>query len=177
MNYKVLFVTTLTVTAALNARHYSHGFSLEEGDNAVTITIDTGKKVSADDINITHKKQHVVVKVDGLDHTLNLDLEAAQGSLAVSMRTQIKQEETGEHAFRSFEGSSYTQQVIPARVDLTQTSADYKGTKLVLSIPLLPEDQGKKIHVTVSDDSEETALTSAPAVKKARKLKHVIDEK
>ena len=180
MNYKMLFVIAAFNSAYLNAPYFERStfssgwestlpaFSLEKSDNAVLVTVDTGKKVTADDIAITHKDNRVSVEVKGLEHTLNIKLESSKHTLGISMCSQTHQEKKNDQEFRSYQGSSCMQQVMSVAVDLAEITAEYSGTKLVLSVPLVKQAQGKKIPVVMKD--------SAPEEKKVTK-KQIIHEK
>ncbi len=183
MNYKMLFIVAAFSSAYINARHYESNmwqwgqelpaFSLEKSDTVVLVTVDTGKKVTADDIVITHKDNRVSVDVKGLDHTLNLKLESSKHTFGISMCSQTNQEKKDDQEFRSYQGSSCMQQVMSVSVDLAEITAEYSGTKLILSVPLVKEAQGKKIQVVMKDSA--SAVEKAPE-KKMKNHKH-IDEK
>ncbi len=53
------------------------------------------------------------------------------------------------------------QQVMSVAVDLAEITAEYSGTKLVLSVPLIKETQGKKIAVVMKD--QPTTSTPNPS--------------
>ena len=161
MNYKMFFIVT-AFGCAINARHYESSnfwhfgqelpaFSLEKSDTAVLVTVDTGKKVTADDIAINHKDNRVSVDIKGLDHTLVLKLETSKHSLGMSMCSQSHQEKKNDHGYSEYQGSSCMQQVMSVAVDLADITAEYSGTKLILSLPLIKEAQGKKIPVVMKD--------------------------
>ena len=148
-------------------------FSLEKSDNAVLVTVDTGKKVTADDIAITHKDNRVSVEVKGLEHTLNIKLESSKHTLGISMCSQTHQEKKNDQEFRSYQGSSCMQQVMSVAVDLAEITAEYSSTKLVLSVPLVKEVQGKKIAVVMKDDlvapsipNTSTTLPTSPRLRR-----------
>lgn len=163
MNYKMLFIGIAFNCAYLNARYFENSifssgwdsvlpaFSLEKSDTAVLVTVDTGKKVTADDIVITHKENRVSVEVKGLEHTLLIKLESSKHTLGISMCSQTEHEKKNDQEFRSYQGSSCMQQVMTLAVDLGEITAEYSGTKLVLSVPLIKEPQGKKITVVMKD--------------------------
>lgn len=154
----------------------SPAFSLEKTDSSVIVTVDTGKKVTAGDIAITHKKNRVSVEVAGLDHTLSLKLEASRYALGISLCSQKQQEKKGEQEFSAFQGSSCMQQVMSVSVDLAGITAEYSGTKLILSLPLIKEEEhGKKIDVVMK--AEEAVPHKAGKVATKKVSKTHIDEK
>lgn len=161
---------------SMEAQVSSPAFSLEKTANSVIVTVDTGKKVTADDITITHKKNRVSVEVAGLEHTLSLKLEASRYALGIALCSQKQQEKKGEHEFSAFQGSSCMQQVMSVSVDLAGITAEYSGTKLVLSLPLIKEEEhGKKIDVVMK--TEESMPQKAVKVAAKKVSKTHIDEK
>jgi len=163
MNYKTLFMATILSMGFVRAWHSAlPAFSLEKRDTVVLVTVNTGKKVTADDIAITHKNNQVMVDVKGLDHTLTLKLESSKHALQISLCSQTHQEDKNEHEFRSYQGSSCMQQLMSFAVDLSEITAEYSGTNLILSMPLIKETQGKKIPVVMKNEQvqEEKQKTS-----------------
>jgi hypothetical protein len=178
MNYKMLFIVVAFNYALLNARHYESMFSqwgqelpaftLEKNDTNVLVTVDTGKKVTVDDIVITHKDSRVSVDVKGLDHTLTLKLESSRHTFGISMCSQKHEEKKSEQEYSAYQGSSCMQQAMSVAVDLPGITAEYSGTKLILSVPLVKEEQGKKIHVVMKD----SAPAATEKVTQDKKKKH-----
>jgi HSP20 family molecular chaperone IbpA len=173
MNHKMLFIAIALSACCLHGRHYESffssqwestlpEFSLEKSDSSVLITVDTGKKVTADDIAINHKDNRVSVNIKGLEHTLTLKIESSKHTLGISMCSQAHQEKKSDHGFSEYQGSSCMQQVMSVAVDLADITAEYSGTKLILSVPLIKEAQGKKISVVMKDTEDSARAPSIP---------------
>lgn len=165
MNYKMLFQVSLVMATSVSAwfsdQSFSHSFSLDKNDTAVVITVDTLKKVTAEDINIIHRNNHVAVNIKGLDHTVRLGLDATKHSFGVSLCSEKVASQGDEkniadtqqvREYASFHGSSCMQQVISAAVNLEEITAEYEGTQLILSIPLIEPVKSKKIPVVVKPE-------------------------
>lgn len=175
MNYKMLFIVTAFSAMLLNARYqesvFSYwesslpAFSLEKSDSMVLVTVDTGKKVTAEDIAINHKDNRVSVDIKGLEHTLVLKLESSRHSLGISMCSQAHHEKKSDQGFSEYQGSSCMQQVMSVAVDLSEITAEYSGTKLILSVPLIKEAQGKKIQVVMKDEPTPSIPNPSTALK------------
>ncbi len=158
MNYAMFFMT-LIYSIFLSARTYEdsfvNSFGLKKTEDRVVITLDTNKKVDADDITITHKHNHVYLTIKGLDCNFKMTLEASNDNLRVTSCSEKSSETRGAkkdshnqvQEYRSFYGSSCMQEIIQAAVDLSAISAEYQETELILSIPLKEQEIGKKIQV------------------------------
>ncbi len=165
MNYKMLFSLSMIMSIPaftwVSEQSFSHSFSLEKKDSAVVITVDTVQKVTAEDISIAHRNNHVAVDIKGLDHTVKLGLDATKHSFAVSLCSEKVASQGDEknladaqqiREYTSFHGASCMQQVISAGVNLEEITAEYKGTQLILSIPLVEPVKSKKIPVVVKEE-------------------------
>ncbi|MBY0109689.1 MAG: hypothetical protein K2X90_01110 [Candidatus Babeliaceae bacterium] len=165
---------------SLNTRmhvHESPSFTLEKSESAVSVTIDTGKKVSSDDISITHKNNKVTVDIKGLEHMLSLHLESSKHALAISLCSRMHEEKKHDQAYSAYQGSSCMQQMISVGVDLSGISAEYSGTKLLLSVPLVKEEQGKKIPVVMKPEEHNGSKAEVEKEKKIRQKPQIINEK
>ncbi len=164
MNCFLFFMSLLTFSPAyawISNQSFSNGFLTEKTESALKIIIDTEKKVTGEDIVITHKDNKVLVAIKNLDYTLNFTLsyfpESLHGPskntcslcLCSEKRKSSGDKENNTSEYRFFQGTSCMQQVIEASVDLTAVSAEYKSAQLTLLVPFQPEKESKKIPVFV----------------------------
>lgn len=138
-------------------------FSLEKTNNAVVITVDTGSKVSADDIDITHKAAVVDVNVKSKTSSLALKLQQLNNShFSIKLCSSEESKEAKDGSAYHYAGSSCMQQAMHATVNLADVTAEYRGTQLVLTVPLQAPEVSKKIPVTVKSEPAQVIQQPEP---------------
>lgn len=138
-------------------------FSLEKTDNAVVITVDTGSKVAAGDIDIRHKDTVVDVNVKSATNSLALKLQQLNRShFSIKLCSSQESKEVKDGAYRSASGLSCMQQAMHATVNLADVTAEYRGTQLVLTVPLQAPEVSKKIPVTVKSEPAQVIQQPEP---------------